>query len=41
LKNVQNLGEVHMGVVKRHVIHRIRDEPKRRVPDDVFLHERA
>ena len=30
-----------MGVVKRHVIHRIRDEPKRRVPDDVFLHERA
>jgi hypothetical protein len=30
-----------MGVVKRHVIHCIRDESKRRVPDDVFLHERA
>jgi hypothetical protein len=30
-----------MGVVKCHIIHCIRDEPKRRVPDDVFLHERA
>jgi hypothetical protein len=27
--------------MKRHIIHSIRDEPKRRVPDDVFLEPRS
>lgn len=30
-----------MGVMKRHVIHCIRDESKRRVPDDVLLDQSA
>ena len=30
-----------MGVVKRHVIHSIRDEPERRAPDGVFLKPHA
>jgi hypothetical protein len=38
---VQNLGQIDMGVMKRYVIHSIRDEPKRRVPDDVFLEPRS
>jgi hypothetical protein len=34
---VQDLGQINMGVMKRHVIHCIRNEPKRRVPDDVLV----
>ena len=41
LEHVQDLVKIHVGVVKRHIIHCIRDESKSRVPDDVFLHERA
>jgi hypothetical protein len=33
--------QVDVGVMKRHVIHSIRDETKRCVPDDVFLQTRA
>jgi hypothetical protein len=41
LHDTHNLYKIYVGVVKRHVIHCIRDEPKCRVPDDVFLHESA
>lgn len=34
---MHDLIEIHVGMVKRHVIHCIRNEPKSGVPDDVLL----
>jgi hypothetical protein len=38
---VQNLRKIQVGMMKRHIIHCIRDEPERRAPDGVFLKPRA